>query len=530
MCALVAALVSYQTGGAPRLFGQTQAPHISVTSGASNITLAEALRSTLDRHPSIAIQRWQVTAGQAEKQQASGQFDTVFTGTLGRQSQNIPLTRLQLGQLPADLQTGDSVTGTVATNFGISKQFRNGISISTFTDINRTTDNLFNRTGMNLSQSGVQLTLPLLQGKGRQFTAAKEQAAIMETRSRQMDLHHAAEQLLSDTAISYWGLVAAKKNLEVAAETEERSRLLLQTVIALIEADQRPQNDVYQVKASLAMRTAERISAEETLRRARRQLAVAMGLSAGEILTVGDAKDGFPAVRERVWAPDEGLVEQFVLAALQRRADVAAARERSARAKVLLRAANQSTKPRLDLQISSGYTQLMEGRAFGNFFGSWFSNLHRPDFQTGVSYQFPRANNVAQGQFLEASAQNRIADLQLEDTERQVAASVATAAENAQAAVLRLQCTGEAVTAFRKTLDGEREKYRLGQISLTELLTVEDQLTAALISRVQAQLDYAVALANLRLATGTVLRSEDAIGVDPGTFETLPYEEVETRP
>jgi outer membrane protein TolC len=515
-------LVVVCLSGGPWLAAQSGRDRVAIPGMGKTITLAEALRATLEHHPTLSIQQLQVTAGQALKQQATGQFDTVFASTLSRESTTTPLSSYAQTQLPVGVLAGNWYQSITPYGVNVAKQFRNGISMSVSSNINRTMDNLTNPLGLNTSQTGVQFVVPLKQGRGREVVDAKEQAASIEVVAREYDLRRTAESLLATTADSYWNLVAARDNLAVAVDSEKRSKAMLDTVKALIEADQRPRNDIYEVKAEFASRVADRIAAEQVLGQSRKQLALDMGLPATEILTVGDPKDGFPAVSAATKALDGEVLEEYFDTALQNRSDVMAARERTIENKVLLHAAEKMTKPQLNLQLSSGYEQLSEGAALNKFVGSLFTTLHRPDAEIGFAFQFPMGNNLAQGQRLEVQANSRQAELQFAQVQRTVTTSVAVATESVQDTVLRLQNTHEAVEALQLTLEGMREKYRLGETSLTELLTVEDRLTTALSSNVSAELAYATALSDLRLATGTLLDSGNTIACDAHVFVTLP--------
>jgi outer membrane protein TolC len=276
------------------------------------------------------------------------------------------------------------------------------------------------------------------------------------------------------------------------------------------------------VKATLASRTADRIAAQQTFAEARRQLAIDMGLSTADVLTLSDPEDDFPAIQSERIMLDSAIVNDYVALALRSRPDALAARQRKIQADMLLYSAQQSTKPQVNLQFGSGYSQLLEGGAFSNFFGSLASNLHRPDLQAGVTYQFAHANNLAEGQKLQAEANAKEAELKVQDLERRITAGVAIAAESVEYSQQRVKSAREAVEAFRHTLDGEKEEYRLGQVSLTELLTLEDRLTAALSNQVSAELDYADALLDLRATTGTLLRSNSNLEIDTNAFVTLP--------
>jgi outer membrane protein TolC len=110
-----------------------------------------------------------------------------------------------------------------------------------------------------------------------------------------------------------------------------------------------------------------------------------------------------------------------------------------------------------------------------------------------------------------------------QESARNITSSVIVAEASVRSAALQLEKVNESVALFRTALDNEREKFRLGVGSLVDVLTVEDRLNEVLVSQVQAELGYAVALARLRQGTGTVVEPDKAVqSVDPSVFLTLP--------
>jgi len=80
------------------------------------------------------------------------------------------------------------------------------------------------------------------------------------------------------------------------------------------------------------------------------------------------------------------------------------------------------------------------------------------------------------------------------------------------------------VDSFRSALTGEREKYAGGIGSIVNILSVEDKLTAALSEQVQSEFAYVIALAQFRLATGTLVQPNQAVqNVPADTFVALPF-------
>ena len=100
-----------------------------------------------------------------------------------------------------------------------------------------------------------------------------------------------------------------------------------------------------------------------------------------------------------------------------------------------------------------------------------------------------------------------------------------TALTTLSSSIDALQKAREAVSYYRIALDQELERFRLGIGSLVDVLTIEDRLTSALSGEVSAQLNYAVAIENLRLVTGTIVDpNERTHMVDKNTFTRPPFE------
>jgi outer membrane protein TolC len=141
----------------------------------------------------------------------------------------------------------------------------------------------------------------------------------------------------------------------------------------------------------------------------------------------------------------------------------------------------------------------------------------------GLTYRFPPSNNVARGGLILAESNLRQAELRTLQTAQNVMAAVVTALTGVGNAALQLQKAREASVASQAALEGEREKYRLGVAPLVDVLTMEDRLTVAEVSEVNAGLAYALALEQLRFTTGTIVAPDKAVqSVDHEVFFTVP--------
>ncbi|HTU45287.1 MAG TPA: TolC family protein [Bryobacteraceae bacterium] len=490
------------------------------------------MRSTLSNHPGISIQEQQVVADRGLELQAASIFYPVWVTSLTQQRSYIPLTALDQLTYLADGYPRASAQVLTYTdlNSSYTKLEPNGIQVILSTDANRSEDNLLDNFGANRSISQFRIVLPLLAGRGRDVVEAADRAAAVEVNAALLDLNQTISQLMVNTAQSYWNLVAAKKFLKVAGESVERGAELVEDTRALIEADQEPRYDIHDASANLADRKSNQIAAEQAVIDARWQLALNMGLKPQEMTELPDAADDFPEEPELNTVEISNQVEQLCInAALQNRADVLAARKRQDSARILLRAAKDTSRPRLDLSIGAGYEGLREGTWPDKYLTSFLLGGRGPDLVGTLT--FTNANKVlARGKIMQAQAQVSSSQLQTLDVERSVSGSVIDALFAIHNSLLRLRNAAESVIQFRQALAGEQKKLRLGAGSIISALTVEDRLTTALTEFVSAQLAYPAALAQLRFAMGAIVAPDKSVHtIDERVFRELPQQLTEPK-
>jgi outer membrane protein TolC len=487
--------------------------------------LFDALQSTLANQPAVHIQEQQVFASQGARQQTRGQFDAVLGASFSQARVNNPLTLFDQQQAALlGIVTNTQVSNVTTLNLEVDKQYRNGLSFNASLLTNRTTDNIYNIPGTNLSALSFQVNVPLLRGRGRSVVAAQETAADIEVQASLLDLNQTISSLLLDTASSYWNAVGAATNLKVAQGSEERGKVYLDNVQTLIDADRVPKAEIQQVKANLATRTAARITAEQNLIAARQRLGLAMGVNTNQMAAIETPTDEFPIDDGRALAAvGTNPIQNYFDLAITRRADYLAAKKRETEQATLVTAARNGVLPQLNLNLSSGYSSLEEGTGVLDFLRSPGSAVRGPDASAGITYRFPPSKDAALGGLTVAQANLRQAQLRSLQSSQSIMAAVVTAVAGVRNAIFQLQKAQEAVTASSAALQGEREKYRLGAGQLVDVLTMEDRLTEAQEAQVTAQLGYALALAQLRFATGTIVEPDQTIqSINRDVFLTVP--------
>jgi outer membrane protein len=493
-----------------------------VTANDQSVSLLQALQFMLERHPQVQIQREQVSLSRGTLQIERGQFDPTLSGSFEQAHSTTPLTSLQeLQSTEFGINASSDKQNTSALNLAATESFRNGITFGpTLTDT-RTTDALLEPNGLNEGQLAFQISLPLLQGRGRAAVDAREIAANFALGASMYQLNQTIATLLLQTATAYWNDRAALRNLQIAHESETRGEQFLRDTRLLVDAGRVATGELYQLTANLEQRRSLRVSAEQTVLSAGQSLAVAMGWDPDEILQTPSAGDEFP--QADLQPPSEAAVRAGIQVAFENRGDLLALARQEQSAEALLPAARNGLLPRLNLSLSGGYTGLFEGVQVGHYLAAPFQGVEGLNATATLTYTFPMKNNVARGQLVQALSNRNIARLQSLDTRRSIASGVLTAWGELFNSRAQVTSARASIAAFRSALAVEKQKFPLGRSTLIELLTTEDRLTTAEQEEVAAELAYALALANFRYATGTIIKPDQPVQtVDRRIFVSVP--------
>jgi outer membrane protein len=490
--------------------------------GPRAISVVDAVRSTLLRNPFLLSQQVRVHIARGALMIASSPFDGVFKTELIQSSNSVTLGTI-LNNTGNVSVVPDKSTSTIYSA-SYTQLFRNGISIAPTYQASRDISGLIGPGALNASTIGFSVTIPILRGRGRAAVAAQENASRDEISADELDLRQTISQLIRNTASDYWRLVAAQGLVSVAQDAESRGKTYVDNTQALVNTDQVPRNDLHEVVANLADRASQTISAQALLRTAALQVASDMGSKPDEILRGIDARDDFPNsdIQAPLGASPANLTSYFNHA-IQHRADYQAALRRSREQHILLKSAQNGLLPLLNFALSAGYSQAQPGTNISRYVSLPSSPGLGPNVGGSLTLSVPFRNRAAAGNVLQTQSALKQADLTVESVAQDIAQSVGVALEGVRSAALRVQQSETAVREFETSLAGARQKYQLGFGSIVEILTIEDRLTGALAARIQARLDYALALTQFRYSTGTLFEIGQSTQFVPDTvLMTLP--------
>ena len=466
---------------------------------APSLDVVKAARATIAAQPEILLQQQRLASSRGALQTASGQFDPQLSASLLRARDTLPFTDAQIEQ--TDQLYDAATTNTTAYRLGLEKVFRTGLTISPLLEVVREDVNVL---GAATNRAGVafQVTQPLLRGRGRDVVTAQETAARLEVEATTLDLRQVIASSVVRTVQAYWGYLAAVRALDVLRKAEDRARTLVDQIQTMIRADVRPAADLKQSQANLADRVSQRAAAEQALFEARQRLGIAMGLPFDQIGALPLPGDTFPdieATQVASAATFGGMVDQ----AMAYRSDLQALRTRQREADVLRAQARDGLRPELNLGGSAGYAGLDEGRAFWQL----FTPLAPQGFNASASllFSWPVLNNTARGLFSQSEATYQQTSLEADDLARTISARVTVAADAVRQSAVRAHSAREASSLYRAAVSDEWQKLQIGLSTMLDVILIEDRLTQSLLSEVEAELSYALAVAQLRFETGTLI-------------------------
>ncbi len=463
------------------------------------LTLAEAVATTLERSPDIELGRLTVVESAAARRFAAHPFDLRVQTSLDSARENLPL----YGQgtlLPSD---------TLTTGASLEKTFRSGMVVFSEVSVGRLAHGAI-PTPANHANSSLSVVLPLAGGRGGGAAAGAERAAERSYDASRLDRDHTSARAVRSAVVTYWQYVGADERLQIYRDAETSAERLLAETEALIGADERPASDRDLMAGNLASAQAVRVAAEQTLVEARYALGLAMGLAADAIPSLGAPVTPFPQSQEVTGG------EAIVRTALAARRDLAAARARRTGARLAWEGAVGDLRPRWDIVGGIGHVAISSTPPEGDFLSPLPGSATGLNASVQIRYVPVTTNSAVRGAALRADVAHRVAIVIADDLARRIRAEARVAAEALDSAERETAIAEDALRLSRRAVETEREKFRLGLATVFDAILAEETLTRALLRRTHARLRYALALARLRFEAGTLLEvAHESVSGDP---------------
>ncbi len=345
--------------------------------------------------------------------------------------------------------------------------------------------------------AGLSARFALYDGGSR---GASLRGAIARRDLADTDRAQARQDLALDVHRAYYGLLAAREALDVAAHDAERAADHLVLARERRAAGAVPAGDVARAQVAVSEGRLHVATAEHQLRVAAGRLNTTMGLSA-------DAPIDIAAPQEPMSPPPDAPVADAMKRALAQRPETAAAQHRITAAEAGVDVAQSAFRPRV----------VGEGR-WGWRDQSWWPTDR--DWSAGVAIQWRLFDGAARGSARARARAELAREMALADSQSLRVREDVWRARSALTQGLEAVRASEALIAeAQESVRMARERYRVGAGTITDLLDVQAALTRAGAARVQAVWDYRTATAAWQWALGE-LSANQALAIVLGQHLT----------
>jgi outer membrane protein TolC len=485
---------------------------------ADSLTLRAVIQWAVQEAVEVQVARQQVRGAEGALTAVRGAFDV--RGSAGASSSR------EAGSLTAGGGEVASLERT-ETRVGLTVPTRWGAEVRPAWTVQQTHLDAAGMLPTTVGWAGVEVAVPLLEGRGAAGRRALERAASFRVGAAGHDLQAERARTVLRVTLGYWELRAAQKRRAIAQASEARMQRLVEETRRLVDADERPAADLVQLRAELDDRAAERWAAEDALQDARRRLADLAGLDVPADSLAADGGLGWTAVTPEPRLPPPALdaareaesgaadrvplppVPVLVEWAMQCRGELRAEQQRSRSVQADGQAAADAARPRLDLRVDAGVlgaTSSARGGWGGWWEGwaPWQADAGGPSLTVALSTDLSLQGRAERGAVARTQAARREQALRLADARRSVRLSVATAVQSLRSRRAQLRAARAAARRYARVLANEGTKYRLGTGTLFDVILAEDRRTRSLRQVAAAQLAHAAAVTRLRFETGTL--------------------------
>lgn len=432
------------------------------------LSLEQCLGIALSENPTVRIADMEVKRADYARKETLGQllpsvsFGASYSRTLAKQ-----VMYMSMDGFPG-MGGGDDASEDDSAAAGRSSSRGNGIKVGL--------DNSYN--------AGFSASLPLIAPQLWQAMKLSDSQILRnveQARSSRLEL-------VNQVKSAYYTLLLAEDSRRVIQESYDMARLTNEIYTAKHKVGAASDYDVLRTSVAMKNIEPELLQADISIKQARLQLLILMGLDAGFSFTTEGGLAGY-----------EGDVDAIVAGLNSDVTDNSSLRLNAidseiARRNVVLN--QRAWYPTLALSANYNWTSMSNGAPFSNF--RWTPNssigltLSFPIFEGGQRYQRIRQSKIQASELV----------LQREHLERSILSQVALSIDNINVNVKQIASSGESVAEAERAHDIMKRSFEIGAASYLDLRDSELSLTRARLTRLQALYNFLVACSELELLKG----------------------------
>ena len=514
--------------------------------GTERVTLEQAVGMALENNPGIAARRLEPVRVDQNVLQAQSQFDPVAGGRAQYTNSITPNANALAGTLTAEVNTR-------FLDANVAKLFRTGTRVFLGFDWTRLSNNsvFFQLRPQYTPSTGFSLFQPLLRDFGWDFSYL---VVRVQERTAEGALYAYEAQVadfVREVIDAYFGVMGARANLQVRREAETLAQRTVSENQARVRVGLLPPVAILEAQTDAARRRDEVIRAENLLEVSRQRLAQLCFYR----------PDGTFVPRTLEPVEYEGIeevrpnLEETLDVALRSRPEIMASSKGVQARQINERIASNQLLPRLDLiggygvsglsgtdrqptrtsnftftaatdvgqsnpdikceplgpsvfRCTTQVTTSSTPSPFGGNKGDAFNRLGSGSFNNynfGVQISVPFDNAAAKAQQTRSRIEVNQAELNHRELQSQVTLEVRQSIATIQSSRERVDASRTAVELAEENLRAQQKRFEVGMATTKDLLDFQQRLTQARVDQVQANFDYAIAVAAWRRAQGTLL-------------------------
>ncbi len=452
------------------------------------LTLSEAINTALKENLSLAEERLNPKIAEADIKVREGEFD--------------PNLELQMNEAYKKSPTASELMGTEERTLTSEAALGGKINTGTTYELKWTNERFRgNSPYLTLnpyytSELTLTATQPLLKGFGKSIQESNLSVAKNTLEISRLGLDDRASQVIADTSKTYWDLVSARDELEVAEISLRLAKNLFDEAKARVETGFLAPVELYKAEAEVALR-------EEALLRAKKLISDAED-KLRNIMNMKEWNKEISPV-ERPPRPSElPSLESVLNTAVSERKDIRQASINKKNKEILRKFYENQLLPDISVVVSTGlnglngnYNDTVDKLGSGKYY-SW---------QAGLSLSIPIGNRSAKGNMLKARYDEEKADINFKTLEQRITTEVREAWRSLWLASESITATMKTRIASEKRLEAEDSRFRVGMATMNDVLKFQEEYAKALSSEKKASVDYAKAIVELEKVKGTLVQS-----------------------
>lgn len=348
---------------------------------------------------------------------------------------------------------------------------------------------------------GLVFTQPLLRNAGVQISSAMIRMAREESEAAFQEWRRQLMQAIGSAEAAYWELQIAQRRVALREASVRVAEQILEDNRARLEAGRVGEAEVQQAEAGLAIRETQLLEARQQLIEASNRLSTFFSESIRTRNLVLRATEE-PVLREM----NLDLDPLFDLA-MTLHPDILIRQHRLNQEQIRTEFNRNQRLPELGLSASYGFNSLGESSS-----DAW-SGARDSEFvswSVGLQLRMPLGgNHRAQGEYRASRLRKEQAETGLQATEVALLNQLGTSARRVENNLAQARNNQRVAALNALLLQTELARLEAGQSDSRRVLETEERLTEALEAEATSITRFTVALLELELASGTLLKDRD---------------------